>query len=90
MNIDVHIFLRFVVIFSEFFKLSIKRFARIPRNRSETPRAIRLSGCQVGGRDLSFNHERNIKIVWNNQYDIIYPKFVPKFRQSQKLSSPVP
>ena len=51
MNVDVYIFLRFVVIFSEFFELSMYRFARIARYLSESPRPIRLSARRVGGRD---------------------------------------
>ena len=51
MNVDVYIFLRFIVIFSELFQLSMQRFARIARDRSELLRLIRLSARRVGGRD---------------------------------------
>jgi len=51
MNVNVYTFLRFVLIFSEFFELSMYRFARIVRERSESPRPIRLSARRVGGRD---------------------------------------
>ena len=37
--------------FSEFFELSILRFVHIARDRSESPRPIRLSARRVGGRD---------------------------------------
>ena len=45
MNVDVHIFLKFVVIFLEFFELFYVAFY------AYRPRPIRLSARRVGGRD---------------------------------------
>jgi len=42
------------VIFSEFFELSVERFANIAWVRSATPRPMRLSARWVGGRDRNF------------------------------------
>jgi len=55
MNFDVYLFFFwFVVIFSEFFELSMYCFVRIARDRSESPRPIRFSARRVGGRDHDF------------------------------------
>jgi len=41
-------------IFLEFFELSMYHFACIARDRSETPRHMRLSARRVGGRGSDF------------------------------------
>ena len=57
MKIDVYIILRFVVIFSDFLKLYLWRFARVAGVCSETPQPTWNGARLVGSRDRDFEHD---------------------------------